>query len=299
VFAENCARCHSSKQPPAGSVGTPEQYLAWIRVEVQKPDFLDNNFLSTDERIPVNVVETNACRALATNATRGHVWDNFSSETYKTLPSAGEIELQDAFDDSTRRFQPRDGGPGYYRVSSLIAIWATAPFLHNNALGIYTGDPSVSGRMEAFNDAVDKLLWPEKRLGMTSIARTTAESYIQIPAPYLPQGLQSLTKEGFLSIGPIPAGTPVDLLANADLDLSDKALTLERVRLLANVQKDLLEIHTEKLDAAGARKKLAGLVPELLKVSKCPDFVEDRGHYFGTKLPDTDKRALSEYMKTF
>ena len=142
--------------------------------EVQKPDFLDSNFLSTEERIPVDVVQTNAARALATNAIRGHVWDNFSSETYKTLPSAGDIEVQDPFDGSTQKFLVPGGGPGYYRVPSLIGIWATAPFLHNNALGTYTGDPSVAGRMKAFDDAAEKLLWPEKRLGLASIARTTA-----------------------------------------------------------------------------------------------------------------------------
>jgi hypothetical protein len=32
---------------------------------------------------------------------------------------------------------------------------------------------------------------------------------------------------------------------------------------------------------------------------KCPDFMEDEGHYFGTDLPDADKRALLEYLKTF
>ena len=71
-----------------------------MRAEVQKPDFLDGNFLSNEERIPIDVVQTNAARALATNATRGHVWDNFSSETYKTLPAAGEIDVEDAFDHS-------------------------------------------------------------------------------------------------------------------------------------------------------------------------------------------------------
>ena len=178
----------------SGLAATQQQYLDWMRDEVQKPDFLENNFLSTEERIPVDVVQTNAARALATNAIRGHVWDNFSSETYKTLPSAGDIEVQDPFDNSTQKFHAPGGGPGYYRVPSLIGIWATAPFLHNNALGIYTGDPSVAGRMKAFDDAAEKLLWPEKRLGLASIARTTAESYIQIPASYLPAELQTLTR---------------------------------------------------------------------------------------------------------
>ena len=30
-----------------------------------------------------------------------------------------------------------------------------------------------------------------------------------------------------------------------------------------------------------------------------PDFIEDRGHTFGDKLPDADKHALIEFMKTF
>ena len=43
----------------------------------------------------------------------------------------------------------------------------------------------------------------------------------------------------------------------------------------------------------------AELVEDLLKASKCPDLVEDRGHYYGTTLPDDDKRALIEFLKTF
>ncbi len=266
---------------------------------MQKPDFLDNNFLSTEERIPIDVVQTNAARALATNATRGHVWDNFSSETYKTLPAAGEIEVLNPFDSSMRKFRTPAGGPGYYRVPSLVSLWATAPFLHNNALGEYTGDPSVAGRMKAFDDAAEKLLWPEKRLGAGSIPRTTAESYLEIPALYLPAELQGLAQNGFLRIGPIPAGTPVDLLANADLDFSDRDTALARTKLIAKVQADLLKIKLNHLNSDEGRKVVSNLVPDLLQASKCPDFVLDRGHYFGTQLPDADKRALIEYMKTF
>ena len=299
VFAANCARCHSSKQPPPGSVTTQKQYLDWQGAEVQKPDFLENNFLSTDDRIPVNVVQTNACRALATNATRGHVWDNFSSETYKSLPTAGDIEVQDPFTQSMRTFPAPAGGPGYYRVPSLIGIWATAPFLHNNALGAYTGDPSVAGRVKAFDDAMAKLLWPEHRQGAASIARTTAESYIQIPATYLPSELQALAKGDFLEIGPIPAGTPIDLIANAGLNFSNPGMTVKLAELIAKVQGDLLTIREKHLDAGAAQRLMGNLVPDLLAVSKCPDFVQDRGHYFGSTLSDGDKRALIEFIKTF
>jgi len=270
-----------------------------MRTEVQKPDFLDGNFLSNEERIPIDVVQTNAARALATNATRGHVWDNFSSETYKTLPAAGDIDVEDASDHSKRKFSTPAGGPGYYRVPSLIGIWATAPFLHNNALGTYTGDPSVAGRMKAFDDAAEKLLWPEKRLGSGSIARMTVDSYLEIPAAYLPDELQSLSQDGFLRIGPIPAGTPVDLIANADLDLSHQDKATDRIQLIAKAQADLLKIKLNGLDSKTAQAVMGNLVPDLLKISKCPDFVLDRGHTFGANLPDQDKYALIEYMKTF
>ena len=299
VFAENCARCHSSKQPPDIKDRKSPEYLAWSRQEVLKPDFLDNNFLSTEDRIPISAIQTNATRALATNAMRGHVWDNFSSETYKTLPASGEIEVLNPFTNAVTKFQPPAGGPGYYRVPSLIAIWATAPFLHNNQLGEYTGDPSVAGRMKAFDDAMQKLLWPERRLGAASIARTTAESYIQIPALTVPGPLQSLAKDGYLRIGPIPAGTPIDLLANADFDPSDQGLAAERAKLAAEVQADLLQIRVRHLNAEESRRLLTTLAPALLRISKSPDFVLDRGHYFGSKLSDADKQALIEFVKTF
>ncbi len=48
-----------------------------------------------------------------------------------------------------------------------------------------------------------------------------------------------------------------------------------------------------------ARAVFADLVEPLLEVSKCPDFVVNRGHLFGTDLPNDDKAALIEFLKTF
>ena len=110
VFAETCARCHSSKQPPEALKMMPDgcsganylqcfmrywaytktdDYKAKMRDIVAAPDFLKENYLSTDARIPVTLLRTNACSPLGTNAIRGNIWDNFSSETYKSLPSVG------------------------------------------------------------------------------------------------------------------------------------------------------------------------------------------------------------------
>ncbi|MGH9417709.1 MAG: hypothetical protein ACRD01_13890 [Terriglobales bacterium] len=299
VFADNCARCHSSKQPPAAAAATPEQDRQWMRREVQKPDFLQGNFLSTDARIPVTVVQTNAARALATNAMRGHIWDNFSSETYKQLPAVGAIQVQDPFSGSTTKFSPPPGGPGYYRVPSLIGIWATAPLLHNNAVGSYTGDPSVAGRMAAFSDAITRLLWPQKRRGFASIARMSVDSYLDVPASFLPREFQPLARAGRFRLGPIPAGAPIDLIASADLGTSGRGTTMDRIRLAGELQRYLLQARLHTADTAALTREFAKLVPDLLKISNGPDFVLDRGHYFGTALSDADKRALIEFLKTF
>jgi hypothetical protein len=42
--------------------------------------------------------------------------------------------------DKAQEAEVVDGGPGYYRTPSLISCWSSAPFLHNNALGKFTGD---------------------------------------------------------------------------------------------------------------------------------------------------------------
>src|SRR5690606_16177918 len=49
------------------------------------------------------------------------------------------------------------------RPASLISLWATAPFLHNNALGLFNRDPSIEGRLAAFEDGIDKLLSDDLR----------------------------------------------------------------------------------------------------------------------------------------
>ena len=295
VFAANCAKCHSSKRPPKGA-----NEGEWFAQEVMKPDFRANNFFSDERRYSVTKLETNASRAMGTNAASGHIWSNFSSDTYKSLPSVGNIEVWNPYTDANEQFAAPGGGRGYYRTPSLISCWSSAPFLHNNALGKFVNDPSVPSRMEAFNDAAQKLLWPDKRLGKDSIWRTTKECQFSLNGDYIPEPLRTLLKphtdaDGFFRLGHIPEGTPVNLLANVDPDMEPK-LFLE---LCLKVKRALLEIKLKDLDSAAAKEVLKREVaPALWKVNKCPDLVEDRGHYFGTELPDEDKNALIEYLKT-
>ncbi|OKH21065.1 hypothetical protein NIES593_16680 [Hydrococcus rivularis NIES-593] len=271
VFADTCATCHSSKQPPAEIAADPEQAKQWYRESVVSSDFLDHNFLSDDLRKPVTLIGTNASRALATNAAQGHVWEQFSSKTYKELPSPGKLTLENPFDkDKPIAFKIPAGGTGYYRTPSLISLWSSAPFFHNNELGKYNGDPSVAGRMEAFNDAIEKLLWPEKREGR--IERTDRETYLEI-------GRLKAT---------VPESTPINLLAN--LDPRNTPAILQR--------KLDSEVGVKKLQLLARFIPDDVLAPLLLKNNQSPDFIEDHGHYFGTDLPDEDKRALIEFLKT-
>jgi hypothetical protein len=295
VFADACASCHSSKRPPAGS-----DEETWFEQAVVRDDFNDGNFFSDEARYPLTKIKTNASRALGTNAIRGHIWSNFSSDTYKSLPSVGDIEFYNPYTEATEKFAAPGGGRGYYRTPSLISLWSSAPFFHNNSLGKFTGDPSVAGRMEAFNDAVQKLLWPEKRLGPDSIWRTTRECSLQLQAAVIPEPLRTLLKphldpDGYFRLGPIPEGTPINLIANIDPETDPVKL----VELCLKIKKVLLQVKLEHLDPAATKALMRDeLAPALIAVSKCPDLVEDHGHTFGASLADDDKNALIEYLKT-
>ena len=174
-----------------------------------------------------------------------------------------------------------------------MSIWTSAPFFNNNALGDYTGDPSVEGRLKAFNDGVHKLLWPDRRPGKDSIWRTQDECALSLRKEFVPTALRPLADaDGWIRIGPIPKGTPINLLAN--LEPNFKQLVVLKIK----ISKALAKIHALNLSPEASTAELVKLVPELLAANKCPDFIEDKGHYFGDTLPDEDKLALIEFLKT-
>ncbi|MFD1559885.1 hypothetical protein ACFSHT_30300 [Paraburkholderia silviterrae] len=508
VFIRNCAICHSSKQPPnlqisfshdwrtanadaQGGITLPMDFADWEAFKLSAPwlayvdrlqkyiaaqpnggqDFFEkDNYLSTDVRVPITLVGTNSQRAVGTNGMRGQVWDNFSSETYKSLPAVGVVHFYNPFRKTSAvdkwgnndEYAPPGGGPGYYRPASLVSVWATAPLLHNNALGIYNRDPSVKGRLEAYDDAIDKLFNNSKRavIGTPAygaarlvnvypaqkeafchdhpadqslecsalrgdfrqsfaaagvadqpgfrdigfIYRTTKDSYIDfapryikplvsgilgerltsilfiyvwlvlaliafvlifVGQPRLAGGLLALlaalvatvlrvsgvdtiylglwliplvpfvlavaffrfpNKQGWaraffavsvvvfavmgglgkalldgrligIDIGPIPRGTPVNLLMNIDPD----APTVDLLHAAAGLTRGVLLVRRDdpkdgSFKALGEFQREAG--PALLKASKCPDFVLDRGHWFGETLSDDEKRQLKAFLET-
>jgi hypothetical protein len=352
VFAERCARCHSGKLPerayeflPDGGCVGPNYLDCWndywaftktdefkeaAKAIVLAPDFRDDNFLSTELRVPVTLLETNACSPLATNAVRNSIWDNFSSDSYKSLPSVGTIQVHHPISGEVRDYPMPDGGRGYTRPASLISLWSTAPYLLNNTVGDteadFKWDGSVASRLESFQGSIEKMLWPEKRDGDRSYAtksgkehpgvidKTSRGSYIRLQTGYLPEFLQPLVGLGHrwfpwlfgpggVEIGPVPEGTPINLLSNINLS-ADKG---DLLKLLIKIKRDLKKLPENATDEE-ARAVFRNLVEPLLGVSKCPDFVVNRGHYFGTDylpesegepgLTDDDKRALIEFLKT-
>lgn len=328
VFAENCARCHSSKLPaqpqPAGGgprlgekgcIGegyldcwndywqwseTPE-FKAQMTQMVRDPNFLAGNYLSNDARIPVTLLKTEICSSMASNAVEGHVWDNFASESYKALPSVGSIELYEPVHKKTSTWEAPAGGRGYQRVPSLVSVWATAPYLHNNEVGMFTGDPSVPGRIDAFNDAIQKLLSPSTRGDYVHRSKWSTDLVVQTSAlptfESLGARLLGLVDDGEIRVGPIPKGTPVILIGNINAGKNDPQVGLwTMLRTLKKAAKGLKEVQGKSEAEVSAR--LSQLVPDLVKVNTCPDFEVDRGHDFGAELSAQDKAALIEFLKT-
>ncbi len=400
VFAQNCAACHSSKIPeaPKGS-GIDEgmcahggngpdyrecwdRYWTWVHTDdfktamtamVLADDFLDDNFLSTERRIPVDVLGTNACSPLATNALRGDIWDDFSSESYKQLPPVKELTVHHPVSGGAMPLQPIGNGRGYTRPASLISLWSSAPYLLNNSVGyvdyVYSrgsgygpggygsgeadgkpdyGEryanrcpaatdadpylPCVDNRLRLFNDSIRKMLWPERRRKDTMtevpvpgyIYRTTAASCVMIPRGYMPDIVRNnpgffhwladwaFAEDGSLALGPLPKGFPVSAVTNVKiLPDHDEPGGLKHFWKLAKAGPTLYRAFRDfggacsdaELESPGTEARAeqvvkdTGLIDTLVGLSKCPDYVVNRGHTFGADLPDDDKEALIAFLK--
>jgi hypothetical protein len=349
VFAERCARCHSSKLPPLPTsidlenANGPnylnewnafwawtktDEFKAQMRTIVQDDAFMKDNSMSSELRVPATLLGINACSPLATNALRDNIWDNFSSESYKELPSVGTIKIRHPVTGKEMDYPLPAGGRGYIRPAALVSLWSTAPFLQNNTVGPFDESPSVAARMKRFDAGMHEMLWPETRPkddifknengpGVGIIDRLTVDSYVDVPEGYIPDFLHPLVRAGrrafpfiggtggSVSIGPFPKNMPIGLITNMDMtgaDLPDKERREQRRRVL----RLLLDLKRTLKDGVEFGTALSGLVDQMLDLAKCKDLVVNKGHYFGTSyfteepgLSDDDKRALIGFLKTF
>jgi len=304
VFAEECATCHSSKQPefPTGkptradslwenefASWTKAQQVAWLKnptrvawfkAQVEDPEFFKTNYLADDRRWPVSLIGTNTSRALGTNAMPGNVWAEFASIDYQNLAPVdipvyrfrlGSIDLVGTIKGPE--------GRGYYRTPSLWGVWTSAPYLNNNGLGIYNGGVQVADRLATFQDGIEQLLGLKARPGQ--VYKTQSWSFLTtIPLGFsLPDWFPiDLSK---LKLGlPIPPGVPVAAAANLELSvLHITSLTLA----------DVLRIITDGPNF---------FMERLQDAITIFDPLEDKGHEFGYGRTVEEKRALIEFLKT-
>jgi hypothetical protein len=136
-----------------------------------------------------------------------------------------------------------------------------------------------------------------------------------VPRGFVPDNLRPLLgigrrlfpflfRNGAIEIGPIPQGYPVALLANVDMLGPNEQTAKER----SERKKTLLRVLKQaKKDLKNNRDAFSNpsTMEMLLSLSKCKDFVVNKGHYFGTSyqteepaLVDEDKRALIAFLKT-
>ena len=390
VYAENCAACHSSKTPEipansgiddgicAGGGNGPEyrqcwdRYWAWAQTREfkdamvklvaardagGKETFLDGNYLSSERRVPVDLLQTNACTAIATNGLSGDIWDNFTSSSYKSLPPVKELTAYHPVSGAAMPFRPLGNGRGYLRPPSLISLWSTAPFLSNNSVGHDDYDnysryedagyercpaandndrylPCVANRLKVFDRSIRQMLNPQTRRvdKLTQVPvpgyvyRTTAPSCLMIPAGFAPSWSRKLAgplhwlapwavdSDGGIALGPLPKDFPVNALANTKLlPDNDEPSVLSHYWRLAKAVPTLYSAfkemggqctpealaNPETQATAEAAVRDTGLIDTLVGLSKCPDYVVNRGHYFGADLPADDKEALIAYLKHF
>jgi hypothetical protein len=124
----------------------------------------------------------------------------------------------------------------------------------------------------------------------------------------------AIDRSGDITLGPLPKGFPVNALANTKLlPDNDEPDALGHYWKLLKAGPTLLSAF-KQMGGACSPEKLAdpeteanaeaavrdtGLIDTLVGVSKCPDYVVNRGHYFGADLSADDKEALIAYLKHF
>ena len=137
---------------------------------------------------------------------------------------------------------------------------------------------------------------------------------MRVPAGYVPDNLRGLLglgqrlfpflfRNGEVVIGPIPKDTPVSLISSIDVLGADlpREERREHVKKVAELLKQIKRELQRKNDIFASQEVMRAM----LTVSKCPDYVINKGHYFGTNLlpdeaglTDAEKRDLIGFLKT-
>ncbi len=294
VFAQNCASCHSSLKPRLP--GQPRDEAFFLAQDFLKADAngVRVDWLGNDERTDASLVGSNRCRALHDNHSKGHIWEQFASETFLSAATPSGIP------ELTGK---EGGGRGYYRNISLLSLWAHAPFMHNNGIGpeqcspnyrqewaCVQPDPSVEGRLARYEASMKELLYPETRI--EKIAKTTEDIGISFTFPLTDKNIPFPLQLN------IPKGTPVGLIGSLNIkELVNGQLKDLKGQMAGKTAPEAALILTNRVDSILASKDK--LISTLSQYSNCTDLVENKGHTFGAELSDREKTALTQYLKNF
>ncbi len=297
VFARECARCHSTRVPPAAIVGdkdalekyyeghvfgseqfweyefdpgfrTSERFRSKYLVEDAQGQLRPRQFaqdgmfgqdwLGNDERVPFTEIGTNSCRARHDNHNKGQIWEEFASETYQESPAAGSVPRR------FNRMFPLLGG----REFGTQQIGPGGPgYLRNiSLLSVWAHAPFLH------NNAVGELSYLEDG-GIDYTVRGRIEQYHSAIASLLrsddpaaddhrPQKITRTTQD--IKVAPREDG------------------------------KGLIKLPVKKGTPVAY---FASSDPHAPLYQKCDDLVENRGHQFGVNLPQADKDAVAEFLK--
>jgi hypothetical protein len=188
--------------------------------------------------------------------------------------------------------------------------------------------------MKVFDRSIRQMLYPStRRMDKHTqipvpgyIYRTSAPACLLVPSGYMPSFAQRMSRplhwlvpwavdrDGGLALGPLPKDFPVNAIANTKvLPDHDEPGGISHYWKLAKAgptlisafkqmggkcsSAELSDPQTEANSEAAVRE--TGLIDTLVGLSKCPDYVVNRGHYFGADLSADDKEALVSYLKHF
>jgi mono/diheme cytochrome c family protein len=323
VFAETCARCHSSIPESTGGSFKNRDFYAANESHARK---VRADFLGNDQSTPATEVGTFRCRALHSNHMAGHLYMEYGSENLRARKVVADIPEREEF---------KNAGRGYYRNISLVNVWATAPLMHNNAIGpeicgnpknkendffraryvdasgklldkqpaCVPYDPSVEGRFALYKQSMYELLHPKERgskvtltdydiivdMGLRTWDGKEEKPLFGFGGLTIPKGSQAGFIGGFMHKEFID-----DLyLAKRDPAKLEAAGKKDIVPELQGIADDLLKNPARLVDVLKDKRDFLNR-----RYETCMQDVENEGHRFGEDLSEADKKALTAFLAT-
>ncbi len=323
VFAENCARCHSSIPEDKGGPFATRDFGA---IAENHPRKVRADFLGNDVATPATEVGTFRCRALHSNHMAGRLYMEYGSDALHARKIVADIPERDEL---------KNDGRGYYRNISLLNAWATAPFMHNNAIGpelcgkpanaendffraryvdgdgklaaqqpaCMRFDPSVEGRFELYRRSMEDLLNPKQRGAKATL--TTADVIVDVGIrTWDGKTEKALAGSGRMTIPKGASAGFLNGLMHKEL-IDDLYLAMRDPSQLEQAGKkdsipELREIAARVLNNPESFPQVLADKRKFLSqhYETCMQQIENEGHRFGEDLPDADKKALIAFLAT-